>query len=178
MALHISITVRTIFCLLFLVSTPPEPAAHGSYDQYWPDWHLHQLNNKRLKHVRVTTKYVTFLLRWNTLCNNVKQLQHQVINSLQSSPRWWVSAHRWWLPGARADHVTLASDWSDQDILPPHWSVGAASNTPSSAGSSEIIIEQRLSNKVSNQRLKYWSGPWLESRSSSFIRLACDGWFL
>ena len=160
MALHISITVRTIFCLLFLLSTPPEPAAHGSYDQYWTDWHLHQLNNKRLKHVRVTTKYVTFLLRWNTLCNNVTSSFNIKISTLYRALLGGKCLHWWWLPGARADHVTLASDWSDQDILPPHWSVGAASNTPSSAGSSEIIIEQRLSqHKVSNQRLKYWSGP-------------------
>ena len=64
-----------------------------------------------------------------------------------------------------ADHVTSPGlYWSDPDLLPHYWSEEAASDNPSSTGSSEIIIEQRISsNKVSNQRLKYWSGTLQES---------------
>ena len=53
-------------------------------------------------------------------------------------------------------------------VPPPHWSVGAASNTPSSAGSSEIIIEQRLSNKVSNQRLSIGADPGLRAGAALY----------
>ena len=90
MALHISITVRTIFCLLFLCPLPQSPQLAGrmintALARLTP----HQLNNKHPEHVRVTTKcatcihYVddeTRILYFVTFCH--RRRQHQVINCL------------------------------------------------------------------------------------------------
>lgn len=77
MALHISITVRTIFCLLFLCPLPQSPQLRGrmintALDRLTP----HQLNNKPLKHVRLTTKlhfYIDDVIHFVTLSTSSYQ---------------------------------------------------------------------------------------------------------
>ena len=93
MALHISITVRTIFCLLFLCPLPQSPQLAGrmintALARLTP----HQLNNKHPEHVRVTTKCATcihyyvddethaYCRYFVTFCH--RRRQHQVINCL------------------------------------------------------------------------------------------------